>query len=424
MPPLHIVVVGGSIAGLMSAIVLKRLGHDVTIYEQIPAALLQDRGAGMGMFAETIAFLAKYDLTHTEAGCKSSYRWWMDKEGREIARMDMPSDRTTSWDLLSAILRANFDGLSTAHVPNPPTNDEKGQYIHGVRVDRVEEKGELGGLNVYLKDEEGKESIREADMVICADGAGGTLRKELLGGGEDAERKYAGYVAWRGTVPESKLSPKTKRLVSECVPFHHQKHNQALGYTIPGPTGSIQPGERRMNWLWYTNIEQGSARWEEVMTDINGVLRTYTMPHGKVRPEVWRNQVEEGRKTLPAVFAELMEKTEVPFIQAITDNFSNKVVFFEGRVLLVGDAAAGFRPHIAASTSQSAIQAMLLDSLMRRSNGVLGQAEAKQYEEKALAYANEVSKKGIQMGSLSQFGEHPMQRSSRDPVASRPSDVP
>ncbi|THH29096.1 hypothetical protein EUX98_g5093 [Antrodiella citrinella] len=40
--------------GLMAAIVLERLRHDATVYERVPAVLLKDRGAGMGLFKETI----------------------------------------------------------------------------------------------------------------------------------------------------------------------------------------------------------------------------------------------------------------------------------------------------------------------------------------------------------------------------------
>lgn len=50
-------IVGGSLGGLMSGIVLNRLGYSVTIYER--ADTMQDQGAGIVMSADTAAFLEK-----------------------------------------------------------------------------------------------------------------------------------------------------------------------------------------------------------------------------------------------------------------------------------------------------------------------------------------------------------------------------
>ena len=40
-------IVGGSLGGLFTGIVLVRLGYDVTIFESTPAEILEDQGAGI-----------------------------------------------------------------------------------------------------------------------------------------------------------------------------------------------------------------------------------------------------------------------------------------------------------------------------------------------------------------------------------------
>jgi len=47
-------------------------------------------------------------------------------------------------------------------------------------------------------------------------------------------------------------------------------------------------------------------------------------------------------------------KSKNPFVQAITDVSSPRPLYMNDKVVLVGDALAGFRPHTVASTSQAA----------------------------------------------------------------------
>lgn len=57
---------------------------------------------------------------------------------------------------------------------------------------------------------------------------------------------------------------------------------------------------------------------------------------------------------MPPQFVKLILKTERPFVQLFTDMTSEKSFFFlDGRVMLVGDAVAAPRPHVAALTSQA-----------------------------------------------------------------------
>lgn len=57
---------------------------------------------------------------------------------------------------------------------------------------------------------------------------------------------------------------------------------------------------------------------------------------------------------LAVPFAELLSKTQDLFVTMITDGVSERGSFHDGRVLLVGDALAAFRPHLGKATAQAA----------------------------------------------------------------------
>jgi 2-polyprenyl-6-methoxyphenol hydroxylase-like FAD-dependent oxidoreductase len=89
---------------------------------------------------------------------------------------------------------------------------------------------------------------------------------------------------------------------------------------------------------------------------------------GKIRPEIKSKQRDIAAKVLPPQIAELFQKTEFPFMQAVTDNLTAKNVFMNGKVLLVGDAAAGLRPHVAAGTTQAAMHSLLLGRVFAKND--------------------------------------------------------
>jgi len=82
-----------------------------------------------------------------------------------------------------------------------------------------------GGVEVEYEGEEGKTEKEKADMVLAADGPSSTIRKLLL---PQVERKYAGYVAWRGTVPENEASSLMEDTFTDQFTFYHSPGNQIL----------------------------------------------------------------------------------------------------------------------------------------------------------------------------------------------------
>lgn len=118
------------------------------------------------------------------------------------------------------------------------------------------------------------------------------------------------------------------------------------------------------------------------MTDIDGHRHRTTLPRGKVAPRNWNKQKTLSRKILPPPFAEMVQKTSNPFISAINDREIAKPSFFNGKLLFVGDSLATFRPHVASSTNQAALDAQLLEQFLK------GEITAKEWETKVLDFAN------------------------------------
>jgi len=231
-------------------------------------------------------------------------------------------------------------------------------------------------------------------MVLGADGPSSTIRKLFA---PAVKREYAGYVAWRGTILEKEASKLVKETFVEKFTFYHGPGIQILTYLIPGKDGNLNPGSRLINWVWYCNYPSSSPSYKDLMTDSDGHHHHFTMPASKLKPALWKQQKQHAIDVLPPAFSELVNATTEPFVQAITDVLPSEASFMNGKVLLVGDAVAGFRPHTAASTSQAAYHALLLDQKMRE--------EISQEEMlwEMRQYAERLSAAGIKMGNRSQF---------------------
>lgn len=137
------------------------------------------------------------------------------------------SQKMTSWDLLYNILRANFDGrFEEGYCQSvvSGTCDEKAEYLYGHTVTGIK-KLDTSRIEISFKNRDSEEETIEADYVIAADGASSTVRQLLL---PDVKRTYAGYVAWRGTVPEGKVPTNTLRTFKNKFIFYHSEALQIL----------------------------------------------------------------------------------------------------------------------------------------------------------------------------------------------------
>ena len=398
----------------MHGITLKRLGHSVHILEQSPDSILHGQAAGIRAGEEVQAFFEKYDML------KEPY--YIDCPGLQFIDRDTKNLRfvkfhmaMTSWTTLYYRLRANFDSFTSKHCPKPPEptkTDGTAIYDLGKRVTNVGYTA--GQVEITFDDTiNGRSGSLHADLVIAADGSNSAVRLLLL---PELQRPYAGYVAWRGSVLEMDTSEETRQVIKGNLMVFKMPGNYILvyaslqcnfiricrltspRYTIPGPTGSLEPGERIFNFVWYSNCPSASPEYAAIMTDNDGHQHHNTLPPGKMRQEVWYKQKSYAQSVLARPFAELVGKTTQPFISSVSDTIAPRASFFDGRLLLVGEALALFRPHIALSANQAAVDCLLLKRALER------EITMTEWERRVLNYGARTRLLSILMGNWSQFG--------------------
>jgi 2,6-dihydroxypyridine 3-monooxygenase len=368
-----VVVIGGSLGGLFNAIALRSLGCEVEVFEK-SSGLMKDRGAGIVFQQEVADLLARYEVAPLDSVVVPvRTRRYLGPDGAVLQEGPMPQ-AMTSWDLLYRKLRAA--------VPDDC-------YHPGVRLVGFETTND----KMMARFEGGREEA--CDLLVGADGPGSTVRQQLL---PSVRSEYAGYVAWRGVVSEHQ-APDLAAEFAERFTFFQAPHTHILCYLIPGPDGSLTPGQRRLNWVWYLNAAPGDAL-DRVLADKDGRRRQFSVPQGFVAPGMADWLHGQARHALPPVFVRLVEATDEPFVQTIHDLAVPRMAF--GRVCLTGDAAFVPRPHTAASTAKAAANALALADCLTAAGGDVVEA-LRRWEPDQMELGERLRNFGKRLGNRSQF---------------------
>lgn len=86
---------GGSLGGLSTGLALKSLGHDTTILERNPTALLHNQGAGIVAGGDTLEFFKRYVRSERPIAVSSHKRMYLGKNGEVVHTEDMEQNMTS-----------------------------------------------------------------------------------------------------------------------------------------------------------------------------------------------------------------------------------------------------------------------------------------------------------------------------------------
>lgn len=369
-----VAIVGGSLAGLASALELSRVTTaDITVFEQT-AGRLEGRGAGIVMQPEIEALLSISHIPPATVSVPLVERQLLHRHSPP--RVFAQPQTMTAWDTLYRTFRGALRDVD---------------YRQGVEVTTVT----ASDHSTTLTFADGTTS--DWDMVIGADGIGSTVRQFV----QPEDPRYSGYVAWRGLERESDLPPGLTRELTDRFTLFSADGVQFLCYLVPGPAGEIEPGLRRVNWVWYVNASPEA--FGDIMTGQSGRRYAYFLPADEVSAASAATLHALAKTELPPLFAELIDHS-APFLQPVMDLPSSRLR--RGPAFVIGDAAGTVRPHTASGTSKSigdaAFLAQALSTHMARDP--LPESALRQWENHRLRVLQDIAAVGVTRAVVSRLG--------------------
>ena len=366
-PRSRVIIAGGSIAGLCAGALLQRLGFEVELFERSREALAS-RGAGIVPHPELFEALgevgARIDAT---IGVPVVGRRTFAPDGRLLGEHALPQIMM-SWDRLFRLIREQL----------PDRCYHAGRAIVGFETDE-------DGVTVRLADG----GRARADWLIGADGIRSSVRRQLL---PELEPAYAGYVAWRGLIEERAMSAAARAALCQHMAFCLPPGEQMLGYPVPGADEALAPGQRRYNLVWYRPV--AAAELPALLTDADGRRYDLSIPPARMAAmPVAEMRAAAGALAAPC-FLEVVRLLEHPFVQAIYDLESPRLVF--DRVVLIGDAAFVARPHAGMGATKAALDAVTLARALAAPDPA---ASLRDWESRRLRYGQALVARARWLGS-------------------------
>jgi 2-polyprenyl-6-methoxyphenol hydroxylase-like FAD-dependent oxidoreductase len=310
---MNIVIIGGGITGLTTALALKKLNINCAVFEKSDA--ISKAGSGIGIQSNAIKV---FDWLGIGEKVRNA---GVLLEQAEITNPDLVSLRKPNL-ILSGDTQHNFVSIHRAALHNvlfeslPPGIVEFGQEYK-------EHRFENGKVRIQLKDK-----IVESDILLGADGINSRVRKQMF---PDAALRYSGQTSWRG-IAKFGLPPQ-----------EHYTVKEAWGKGVRFGFSPISSQETY--WFAVANSpERQSDRPDSLKEDL---LRRY--------------------EYFAPLVSELIRNTAVErIIRTDINDLKRLPKWFNGRVCLIGDAAHATTPNLGQGAGQGVEDAFYLSKILSR----------------------------------------------------------
>lgn len=375
-----VAVVGGSIAGLTAANVLRDAGCDVDVYER-SNTLLSGFGTGIVVQPELVRYLLERTPTTLEDISVPSHqmRYFDAGSGRSVGQVEA-GWRFTAYNAVYQKLLEAF-GTQRYHLGKelvgvtPGTDSSSATFADGTEV--------------------------SADLIVCADGGGSAARSQLLARKPD----YAGYVTWRGMVDQRDVSEETWDFFQDAFTYGLLPDGHIIAYPIRQVSSDGEvTGDTRLNFQWYWNVEAGAAL-DDLMTANDGSRRPVSVHFPALPTSSLKEFHGRAASQLAPVFRDLITGAPQPFVTIVADADVPQMAF--DRVVLIGDAAFTPRPHAAAGAAKAAADAWALADRLVQASGDVREALAAWEPERLAVGQAYLTKVRAMAAALQHGGEFP-----------------
>jgi 6-hydroxynicotinate 3-monooxygenase len=259
--PLSIAIIGAGMGGLAAAAALRRVGIDVTVYEQ--AAQFARIGAGIQIGCNAMKVLRGLGL-ESRLRAQSFYpRSWNNRDWRTgEVKFDMIFGENAEQKFGAPYLLAHRGDLHAALASAVP--DEYVKLNHQlVGLDETNDGVRLTFANG---------AIAVADAVIGADGVHSVVRDLLFGG---SPVNFTGRIAYRTTYPAALLGGKK---IDDCTKWWGEDRHIVIYYVKPDRseiylvTSQPEPDFRIESWSAKGDVRELRSAFEGFDRQVQDVL--------------------------------------------------------------------------------------------------------------------------------------------------------
>ena len=353
-----VIIAGGGIGGLATALTLHQIGVPCVVFEAVrelkplgvginiqPNAIRELYDLGIGPEAlDTIGIQAREwvlvglngnDIYSEPRGIEAGYKWPQYSVHRGKLQM------------LLYVTVMNRMGVETVNL---------GQRVTGYRND-------AGGVTVSLESASGKQSEVQGTLLIGADGLHSAVRAQMYPDQPDVQ--WGGAIMWRGT---SRAVP--IRTGASFVGLGTSRHRLVF-YPISAP--DPETGLAEINWIAEVTVD-GSAGWNE-----SGWFREVAVGDFIHHFDGWTYDWLD----VPA----LLRGADIAYENPMIDR-DPVLTWVDGPVALLGDAAHAMYPTGSNGASQAIVDARVLGAAMLE-HGVTP-AALKAYDDRLCGPVSEV----------------------------------
>ena len=343
-------ILGGGIAGLSTAIALKKIGIDALVLEAAPE--FKPVGAGITLAVNAMKAYDHLGIKEeiTSAGRPFKILDLLTQEGKVISKTDtgLIEDHYTN----IAIHRRNLHDRLLAQL-------DRDQIKNGKRTHSFVKKDDQ--YQIECKDG----TTIEAKYVIIAEGIHSPIRQQLL---PNAKQRYSGYTCWRGIADNSQL----------------EWNQTSETWGKKGRFGIVPLKDDQLYWFAVVNGPEESEELKK--TDRLQLFEWFGNYHYPIKAIIEATQEKN-------IF-----HNDIKDLQPITQ-------FAFDNIVLVGDSAHATTPNMGQGACQAIEDAVILAECLKKHS--IASEAFRAYENKRIKRTHFIVNQSWKIGKVGQW-EHPV----------------